>query len=352
MTTAHLDQPRDVGVRTTDETASFVAALAGSLALSWLLFTVLLGWSGKLGFVCFWYTVFLALYVGLSALSNPVAVVKDRLASAVVQGAAAVVGAALVATILFVVVHGWSAVHHANFYTQDMAGVRPTAPLTQGGVRHALLGTAIEVGLATAISLPLGIGTAVYLTEARGRVVNRVRTVIEAMTALPDILAGLFVYAFLIIALHWERTGFTAALALSVTMIPIVARSSEVVLRLVPSGLREASLALGASRWQTVRRVVLPTARSGLATALILGIARVAGETAPLLIVSGASTFTNLDPFHEPMNSLPLFIFSAIRSGQDLFIERGYGAALLLLAFVTALFITARFLARDKVRAR
>ncbi|MDQ1750666.1 MAG: phosphate transport system permease protein, partial [Pseudonocardiales bacterium] len=179
-----------------------------------------------------------------------------------------------------------------------------------------------------------------------------VRTVVEAMTALPDILAGLFIYTLLIITFQWERTGLTASLALVVTIIPIIARSAEVVFRVVPGGLREASLALGASQWQTVRRVVLPTARSGLATALILGIARIAGETAPLLIVSGASTYFNSNPLQQQMNSLPLFIFSAVRSGQDKFIARGYGAAALLLGLVLALFILTRFLARDRVPGR
>src|SRR4029077_2353278 len=129
-----------------------------------------------------------------------------------------------------------------------------------------------------------------------------------------DILAGLFVYTVLIIGLGWERTGLAAALSLAVTMVPIIARSGEVVLRVGPGGLREAGVALGASKWQTVRRVVLPTARSGLATSLILGIARIAGETAPLLIVGGATTFTNVDPPHLPMNSLPLLIYSGVKS--------------------------------------
>ena len=168
------------------------------------------------------------------------------------------------------------------------------------------------------------------------------------LTQNPDILAGLFIYAFLIIGLGWERNGLAAALALAVTMIPIIARSAEVVLRVVPSGLREASLALGASKWQTVWRVVLPTARSGLATSLILGVARIAGETAPLLIVSSASTYFNGDPFNGPMNSLPLFIISSVRSGQPNSITRGYGAAAVLLLFVLVLFATARYLARDK----
>jgi phosphate transport system permease protein len=294
----------------------------------------------------------MAFYAGVSSLGNPRPVVFARLASAVVQSGAAVVGAVLVTVVVFIFVRGWPALRHANFYTQDMAGVRPTAPLNQGGVLHAVIGSGIEIGIATAISLPLGVGTAVYLTEVGGRASQFVRTVVEAMTALPDILAGLFIYAFLVIALHWERTGFTAALALAVTMIPIIARSAEVVLRVVPGGLREAGMALGASKWQTVWRVVLPTARSGLATSLILGIARIAGETAPLLIVSGFTIFTNTDPFHNSMNSLPLFIFTSVRSGQPLEIARGYGAAALLLTLILVLFTATRFIARDKVRAR
>jgi phosphate transport system permease protein len=180
-----------------------------------------------------------------------------------------------------------------------------------------------------------------------------VRTVVEAMTALPDILAGLFVYAVLIIALGWDRSGIAASLALAVTMMPIIARSAEVVLRVVPGGLREASLALGASQWQTVRRVVLPTAKAGLATSLILGIARIAGETAPLLIVSGASSFMNPNPTQEPMNSLPLFIYDAVRRPAGLTIQaRGYGAATFLLLMVLVLFVVTRFLARDKGPSR
>jgi phosphate transport system permease protein len=346
------DQPRVLSRRTTDDTASLVGSAIAALAFVWIVYEHVLPWSGVLGFIVSAWAVFLAFYAGVSGLGNPRPVVFDRLSSAVVQSGAVVVGGVLVSVVVFIFVKGWPALHHLNFYTDDMSGVRPTAPLTQGGVLHAVVGSGIEIGIATAISLPLGVGTAVFLTEVGGRASQAVRTVVEAMTALPDILAGLFVYTVLVIGLHWERTGFTAALALAVTMIPIIARSAEVVLRVVPGGLREAGMALGASNWQTVIRVVLPTARSGLATSLILGVARIAGETAPLLIVSGATTFFNKDPFHNPMNSLPLFIFSAVRSGEPLFIARGYGAAALLLTLILILFATTRFLARDKVRAR
>lgn len=344
------DRPRMIGGRTFDDTASLVGAALASAAFVWLVYTGLLAWTGVLGFGLCWWLSFLAGYAGVSALSNPRPVVVDRLASVVVTSGAAVVGLALLSTVLHIFIKGWPALHHLNFYTHDMSGVRPTDPLSKGGISHAIVGSAIQVAIAVAVSLPLGFGTAVYLTEVGGRFARIVRTVVEAMTALPDILAGLFVYTVLIIAFHWDRTGLTAALALVVTIVPIVARSAEVVLRVVPGGLREASMALGASQWQTVRRVVLPSARAGLATALILGVARIAGETAPLLIVSGASTYFNDNPLDQPMNSLPLFIITSVRSGQPLAIARGYGAAALLLTLVLVLFVTARYLARDKVR--
>ena len=151
----------------------------------------------------------------------------------------------------------------------------------------------------------------------RGRLARLVRTVVEAMTAVPTIVAGLFIYSLLIIQLGWERSGFAASLALSVSMIPVVTTTAEVVLRLVPNGLREASLALGTTQWQTVRRVVLPTARPGLVTAVLLGVARVIGETSPVLLVAGSTNELNYDPTHGPQLSLPLFVFTGMRQPLD-----------------------------------
>lgn len=346
------DLPRVLHARTTDDVASLVGSAVAALGFTWLVFEKMLAWSGVIGFVACTWVAFLAFYAVVTAIGNPLPLVADRIAAAVVLSGAAVVGIAVLSTIWYVYWKGYPAYSHVNFYVQDMAGTRPTAALNHGGIRHAVVGSGIQIGIAVAMALPLGIGTAVYLTEVGGRLSGTVRTVVEAMTAIPDILAGLFVYAVLIIGLHWEKSGFAVSLALAVTMMPYIARSAEVVLRVVPGGLREAGAALGASRWQTVIRVVLPTARAGLATSLILGIARIAGETAPLLIVSGANTFFNSDPMHNPMNSLPLFIITAVRSGEPLFIARGYGAAALLLTLVLALFISTRFLARDRVRAR
>ncbi|MCU1366618.1 MAG: Phosphate transport system permease protein PstA [Ilumatobacteraceae bacterium] len=346
------DLPRRVNVRTFDDVATIVGSAVGSFALVWLVYERLFALAGRLGFVLLWYVVFLALDVIVSRFANPGPVVVDRLMSAVVHGGTVVVGAVVAWAAGFVFLRGWPALHHVNFYTQDMSGVRPTSPLTQGGIKHALVGTAIQVGLAVAMALPLGLGTAIYLAEVGGRLATVVRTVVEAMTALPAVLAGLFVYAVLIIGLGWERDGFAVSVAMATTMIPVVARSSEVALRTVSGALREAGLALGASRWQTVRRVVLPTARSGLATSLIVGIARITGETAPLLIVSGASTFYNSNPFHNPMNSLPLFVFSGVRSGEPSYATRAYGAAAVLVVFVLALFVLTRILSRKRAGFR
>lgn len=342
------DRPRRLRSRTFDDVASLVGGAVASFALVWVAYEQVFAFTGPVGFIVCWYLTFLVTYSVLTALSNPQTTVIDRFVAVIVHGGAAIVGLTLLSTVGFIFVKAWPALQHLNFFTKDMSGVRPTSPLTHGGVLHAVVGSVIQVSIAVAVALPLGIGTAVYMTEVGGKLANVVRTVVEAMTALPDIVAGLFIFAVVIIGLGWEKSGLAVALALVVTMVPVTARSAEVVLKVVSSSLREAGLALGASKWKTVRHVVLPTARPGLATALILGIARIAGETAPLLIVSGASTFFNRNPLHNTMNSLPLFIFSAVRSGEPLFIQRGYGAAALLLTLVLLLFTVTRFLARDR----
>lgn len=291
-------------------------------------------------------------------MGNPSQVVKDRVASAIVSTGALIVFGALATAVFFTAERGIEALLNANFFTTDMAGVRPTDTLDKGGILHAIVGSVIEVGIAVAITLPLGIGAAVYMNEVGGRFARPVRTIVEAMTALPSVVAGLFIYTVVIVVLGFPRTGIAAALAISVMMLPIIARSADVVLRTMPGGLREASLALGSSRWQTVKQVVLPTVRPGLATALILGIARGVGETSPVLLTSGASTYLTYSPvgdpnaLEQPMNSLPLFVFSAVRSGEPEFIARGFGAAAVLMILVLILFMITRFLAREKVGKR
>lgn len=162
------------------------------------------------------------------------------------------------------------------------------------------------------------------------------------MTALPSIVAGLFVYAAIIQGITHERSGFAAGIAITVMMLPIIIRSADVVLRLVPHNLREASYALGTSRWRTVWHVVLPTARSGLVTSVILGTARGIGETSPVLLTSGITAAMNTNPLLGPMISLPLQVFDFVRSPEPTMVARGFGTAAVLLVLVLALFMVAR----------
>lgn len=342
------DSPRDISARSLDDVLSLGGAAGGSLMLTWLLYERVLPLQGFLGFVIFWYLAFLLLYAAISSVDNPRPVVTDRLAAAAIYAGAILVGIALVSTVVFTFYRAGSALIHVNLYSTDMAGVRPQDNLKHGGVLHAIVGSLIEVGIAIAVTLPLGVGTALYMTEVGGPFARVVRTVVEAMTALPSIVAGLFIYTVLIVTVHFPRSGLAAAMALTVMMLPICARAADVVLRVVPGGLREAGLALGATHWRTVWHVVLPTARPGLATALILAVARGVGETSPVLLTSGASTFFNANPTHYTMSSLPLFVFTAVRSGEPNYIARGFGAAAILLALVLLLFVTARRLARQK----
>jgi phosphate transport system permease protein len=343
-----VEERRNIRSRSLDDRLSVPGAAIGAAALVWMVFNYVLPWSGWVGFFFCWVLTFLALQTGLTLLTNPRPIVVDRLMASTVTVGAFIIGVALASAVIYTVVRGAASLAHLNFFTQDMAGVRPTDPLTRGGILHAIVGSIIEMGIAVVITVPLGIGTAVYMAEVGGKFSTVVRTVVEAMTALPSIVAGLFIYTVFIIGLGRDRSGLAAALAISVMILPIIARSADIALRIVPNGLREASLALGASQWETVWRVVLPTARPGLTTAVILGIARGVGETSPVLLTSGASTFLTFNPLSGAMNSLPLFVFSAVRSGQNLYIDRGFGAATVLLALVLVLFVIMRLLARQQ----
>jgi phosphate transport system permease protein len=344
------DKPRSLKTVSADDFFATVGSLLGSFALVWLTYYDILPLSGVVGFVICWYFAFLAMYGGVTALSHPWPIVVDRVMRAVFWAAALLVGFVLMTVIVYTVWRGHQALMHLNFYTKPASSAALTAPYSRGGISNVIIGTLEQVAIAVFISVPLGLSTAVFMTEVGGWFARGVRTIVEAMTAVPDLLAGLFVYVWLILEFHWPKDGFAVALALSVTMTPIIARSAEVALRVVPGGLREAGLALGASHWATVRRIVLPTARPGLATALILAIARGIGESAPLLIVSGASTYFNSNPFDkQPQNSLPLYIYEGIRSGQPAYETRAFGAATVLLAMVLLLFIATRLLARQRV---
>jgi phosphate transport system permease protein len=330
---------------TADEVFPPLAAAAGAIALVWVLYERVLAFTGALGFWVCCYGVFLILYAAVTAMQVGRRAVADRLAGVAAASAGLFVLAVIADQIGYIAFRGWPAVRHLNFWTQTMQATGQLQPLTSGGVVHAMVGSLEQLGIASLLAVPLGVLAAVFLAEVGGVLAHPVRVIVTAMTALPEIVAGLFIYATVILSLGTRQDGLAASLALAVMMLPIVTRASEMMLRMVPNSLREASYALGASQWRTVWNVVLPTARSGLTTVSVLGMARVVGETAPLLLTAGLTNFLNANPFHGPQTGLPLLIWAFIRiSPSATFIERGFGAGLALLIMVLILFTAARVL--------
>ena len=335
-------QPRPLAMIRLADVLAVIGALVGAVATSGLLWQEISPFSGILGFVVVTWFLFVLYYVMLISFDENRATVRDRLAMVVVQSLAMLVVGALVWVIVFTFFRGWPALHHLNFYTQDATNGGPLNPLTEGGALHAIVGTLIEIGISMGIAMPLGMLAAVFMNEVPGPYARFIRTVVDAMTAMPDILAGLFIYATLILMFGIRQCGLDAGIALGITALPIVCRASDVVLRLMPGGLTEASYALGSGQWRTVRFVTLPTVRSGLATAVILGAARAIGETAPVLITAGATHYLNFNPKSGPMMSLPLLAYTSVQQPYAVMLARGFGSAALLLVLVLVLFAVAR----------
>jgi phosphate transport system permease protein len=323
---------------------SLLGSAAGSLGLTWVLYERVLPANGALGFWVSWYVIFLLMYMAVAALQWDGRVVRDRVASVAFGTGGLLACVVVLNVIIYVAVRGIHAFLNFGFFTNTMANAGPLSPLGAGGVLHAMVGTLEQLGLATLFAVPLGVASAVFLSEVGGFWARPVRTLVEAMTSLPDIIAGLFVLAFAILTLGLQESGLAAALALGVTMMPIVARGSEAVIRIVPQMLREASYALGGSQWRTVWNVILPTARSGLATVIVLGMARALGETAPVLLTAGYTKAMNANPLHGWQTSLVTFIFNEHNIPQANDQARAFGAALTLVVLVLILFTIARWL--------
>jgi len=321
------------------------AALA-ALGLTWVLFERVLPFSGVLGFWLSWYVIFLLFYGLMAALQWDRLEATSRVSAVAFGTAGALALAIVVAVVAYTLAKGWTAVTHLSFLTESMAKSGPLLPLSVGGCLGAMVGTLEQIGLATAFSVPLGVAAALFLAEVGGPLARPVRTIVEAMTALPDLVAGLFIYVLFIISLGFFKSGLMAALALSVTMMPIICRASEVVIRLVPGTLREASYALGGSQWRTVWNVILPTARSGLATATVLAMARGIGETAAVLFTAGFTKTLNVNPLSGPQINLPLFVWNYVHQEGDIPADfaRGFGGAFVLVVLVLGLFTAARLL--------
>jgi len=231
-----------------------------------------------------------------------------------------------------------------GIFTDDMAETSSESPLTEGGLLHAVIGTAYIVTFATLLSTPIGILTALYIVEVKGRFAGLVRFFVQAMSGVPSIVAGLFIFAVWMIQLGNAYSGIAGGFALTVLMIPTVARTSEEVLKLIPQDLREAGLALGATQWRTVAMVIIPAARSGLVTAIILGVARVIGETAPLLLTVGGADAINLNPGEGNMSAFPYYVWKNLLIGDENAVSRAWTGVMVLMIIVLIIFTLARYL--------
>ena len=235
-----------------------------------------------------------------------------------------------------------------HFFYQNNKYVGPTTDLSYGGLGHSIVGTLLVVAFTTIITVPLGITTAVYITETEGKSRGLIRTLLQAMSGLPSVVAGLFIYSMLIASAFTSYAGYAGSLALVPLMLPTVSRVTEEALRLVPRELRNGALALGAPAWRAFFMVTLPAAKSGVITAILLGIARVIGETAPLLLTIFSNNGTNWNPFSGGMSSLPTYLFLNLSFGTDGSVARAWGAALTILIVVGIIFTAARVVSAPK----
>ncbi|OAH13328.1 phosphate ABC transporter permease PstA [Streptomyces jeddahensis] len=272
---------------------------------------------------------------------------KDRIATSLVWVAFLLAVVPLVSLIWETVKRGVK-VLDIYFLTHSMGVVADSEP--GGGIYHAILGTLEQVGLATLIAAPIGVLTAIYLVEyGSGNLARAITFFVDVMTGIPSIVAGLFILS-LMLMLELQPFGFAGSLALAILMMPVVVRSTEEMLKLVPNELREASLALGVPKWRTILKVVVPTSIGGITTGIMLAVARITGETAPVLLLVFGNSFINANPFEGAQASLPLYIYQqwANSAGNEAAYDRAWAASLTLIAFVMILNLVARGIARWK----
>ncbi|MCG7266918.1 phosphate ABC transporter permease PstA [Corynebacterium sp. ACRQJ] len=271
----------------------------------------------------------------------------DKLATVIIYFAMALALVPLLWVLIKVFSEGLPAILNPDWWVYDMVG-QPRNK-AGGGAVHAIIGTLMQVVVTSALSIPIGVFTAIYLVEySRGGFLGRITTfMVDILTGVPSIVAALFVYAMWITMFGFERSGFAVSLALVLLMVPIIVRNAEEMLRVVPMDLREASYALGVPKWKTIVKIVLPTALSGIVTGIMLAVARVMGESAPVLILVGSTTKINWNPFEGGQQSLPLYMVDLYGAGSNEFVlERLWGSALTLVLLVAILMIGARLISK------
>ncbi len=302
---------------------------------------------GKLAIFVVFFLVYMLMTSSIKGFQLGSAAAKDALVNSLVAFGA-IVTVIPIASILFTVVQKGLPGISLNLFLSDMSMATPTDPLNNGGLIHAITGTLALVTLALIMSVPIGILTALYLTEIKGKFTAPIRFLVQAMSGVPSIVAGLFILSAVLYPITKSFSGFMGALALTILMIPTIARTSEEVLNLIPNDLREAGVALGGTQWRTVAMIVLPAAKSGLITAVILGVARIAGETAPLLLLTGGGDKINANAFSGPLGSLPYYIWKSFNAGSPEAITRAWAGLLVLVGLVLVLFTMARYLGTKK----
>lgn len=257
--------------------------------------------------------------------------------------------APLIWVLYSVVEHGFGVVRSSTWWTHSQAGM--TAFVAGGGAYHAIVGTVLQGLVCAAISIPIGVFVAIYLVEyGAGTRLGRLATfMVDILTGVPSIVAALFIYALWVGTLGFHRSGFAVSLSLVLLMVPVIVRATEEMFRIVPMDLREASYALGAPKWRTIVSIVIPTALSGIITGILLALARVMGETAPLLVLVGYSQAMNFDMLHGFMGSLPGMMYDQTSAGAGTSAvptDRLWGAALTLILLIGVLNVAARLVAR------
>jgi phosphate transport system permease protein len=349
VTTTSAQRPPDVlpQARDLQQPSLSRTALAG-LAVVVLLVTsglfAVTDLAGRAGFVVVATLLYVAAQTAVSRVVEGGRRSVDRLVTTAVIASFLIALAPLISVLLYTAEQGLTRFDWDFFY-RSLRSIGARDP--GGGANHAIVGTLQQVGLATLMSVPLGLLVAIYIVEyGRGRLAATIRFFVDVMTGIPSIVAGLFVLSFWILGLGFGYSGFAAALALTVLMLPVIVRSAEEMLKLVPNDLREASLALGVPRWRTILSIVLPTALPGVVTGIMLAVARVMGETAPVLLTAFGTASIVRSPFEGPQSSLPLFIYQEAASPQGTAISRAWTAALTLILVIMVLNLLARLVTR------
>jgi phosphate transport system permease protein len=304
---------------------------------------------GKLAYAALFFIFSTGFLAALSWSKRGKSAATDTIAATIMLTGAILVFLPVASLVFTTVVKGSKGLR-PQIFTNTMETTSYSDPLTSGGLLHAIIGTLFLILIATVISLPLSILTALYLTEIKGKASGFIQFLIQAMSGVPSVVAGIFIYAALLLTTDLRGSTIIGALPLAILMIPTVTRTAQEVLLLVPNELREAGLALGATQWKTVATIVVPAARNGLITAVILGVARIAGETAPLLFTLGTSDKINWNIFSGGQNALPYYVWSGLIDGTESGLARSWTGILVLLRLVLLLFVSARLFGSRKVK--